>query len=172
MVIFLIKVILILEKIGLAVESAKLAGSKRVSESTKIVAEIAIKITNLPQIKAAFGKAPQLMTRELNLAIRKTIYTIQRGEFRHYQSLGIRVITRGLYSSIERGTWFGNLKGEVGPNVQGSPGVGYAGFVHSGTRYMKARPFLLNAVNSSQKETEMNFTKAVDNVLNKIGKMT
>lgn len=131
--------------------------------------EIDIKITNLPQIRRAFGMAPSLMTRELNLAIKKTIFTIKAKEIGQYSSLGIRVVTGGLISSIQRGEYFGNLVGEVGPNVTGSPGVRYSIFVHNGTRYMQARPFLKNAMAQASPEVERFFTNAVQNVLNDIG---
>ncbi len=136
------------------------------------MATIDIKITNLPQIRAAFGRAPQLMIAELNKAIFQTLQTIRGKEILEYRALGIRVITGGLINSISRGVYQADLKGEVGPNVTGSPGVDYALYVHSGTRYMKARPFLLNAVNSSQTETDKFFTSAVDKVLSQIGKAT
>lgn len=133
--------------------------------------DIAIKITNLPQIRAAFNKAPALMTKELNTAIKKTAITIQGRESLEYRDLGIQVITSGLINSIRRGLYLSNLRGEVGPNVTGSPGVNYAGYVHSGTRYMKARPFLLNAVNNSDRETQEFFKTSVQNVLDSIGGM-
>lgn len=133
------------------------------------MADIAIKITNMAEIRAAFNKAPQLMVNELNTAIKKTLLNIQGKESLEYRSLGIRVITGGLIGSIRRGIYFSNLKGEVGPNVTGSPGVNYAGYVHSGTRYMKARPYLLNAVNHAELDTEKYFKTAVQNVLDNIG---
>ena len=132
--------------------------------------DIAIKITNLPEIKRAFGKAPEAMTKELNVAIGKVLLTIQGKEILQYRSLGIRVITGGLINSIRRGLFQANLIGEVGPNVTNSPGVDYAGYVHSGTRYMAARPFLLNAVTDSAPEIEVFFRGAVQKVLDDIGK--
>lgn len=136
------------------------------------MATVDIQITNLPQIKRAFNKSPTVMSQELNLAIKKVALTIQGKESLEYRSLGIRVITSGLINSIRRGLYFSNLKGEVGPNVTGSPGVSYAVYVHSGTRYMRARPFLLNAVNESQLLTDKYFKDAVQNTLDKIGSAT
>lgn len=133
------------------------------------MANIAIRITNLPQISAAFKEAPRQMRRELNLAIRKTILNIQAKEVQEYRDLGIQVVTSGLIGSIQRGTYFADLQGEVGPNVTNSPGVNYAVYVHSGTRYMNRRPFLLNAVNDSHDDTDKYFTEAVNNVLDRIG---
>lgn len=131
---------------------------------------INVTITNLPQIKAAFSKAPAQMTKELNLAIRKAVLKIQGQESLDYRSLGIRVITGGLINSIRRGTYFSNLRGEVGPNVTGSQGVGYAIYVHEGTKYMRSRPFLYNAVQDSRNYTEEVFKRAVQNVLDDIGR--
>lgn len=132
--------------------------------------DIKITIKNLPQIKAAFGKAPRLMTQELNKAIAKTVYSIQNKEGHEYKALGIRRITGGLINSIVRGSYLTNLRGEVGPNVTGSPGVDYALYVHSGTRFMRARPFLLNAVNQSEGEIDKFFQEAVQSVLDDIGR--
>lgn len=133
---------------------------------------IEIKITNLPQIKHAFGLAPSLMRKELNMAIRKTVLNVQAQEFQAYQSRGIGIVTHGLIDSVRRGTFYGELRGEVGPNVTGSPGVNYAVFVHDGTRYMRSRPFLKDAVEGTNEITQRFFTLAVNNVLNTIGKMT
>lgn len=132
--------------------------------------DISIKITNLPQIRAAFAKAPGLMVEELNKAIAKTLLSIKAKEVLEYRTLGIRVITGGLITSIQRGYYQRNLYGEVGPNVTGSPGVDYAIYVHSGTRYMKARPFLLNAVGDSRNETTRYFVNSVNTVLDKIAR--
>lgn len=132
---------------------------------------IAIKITNLPEIKRAFDKAPRLMKTNLNIAIRKTIFNIQGMEFQQYSSLGIGIRTHGLIDSIRRGAFQGELRGEVGPNVTGSPGVNYAVFVHDGTRYMRTRPFLRNAVEETNLMTQRFFTDAVDNTLGAIGRM-
>lgn len=132
--------------------------------------DIKITIKNLPEIRAAFGKAPGLMVRGLNNAIQKSVFSIKSGEAMEYRNLGIRVITGGLMGSIQRGQYFSNLRGEVGPNVTGSPGVPYALYVHSGTKYMRARPFLLNAVKNSERKVNDFFKDAVQDVLDTIAK--
>lgn len=133
---------------------------------------IAIKITNLPEIRRAFAIAPKLMRVNLNMAIRKTILNIQAQEYVAYKSQGIGIVSHGLIDSVRRGVFYGELKGEVGPNVTGSPGVNYAVFVHDGTRYMRDRPFLKDAVEGTNEVTQRFFLNAVDDTLNKIGKMT
>lgn len=121
--------------------------------------EIAISITNLPQIKAAFGRAPILMVKELNLAIKKSVFTIQGKSVRNtpVDTGRLRASHRSLFS---------DLKGEIGTNTN------YDVFVHEGTRYMRARPYLREAVESSETEVQQLFTKAVDNVLSQIGRTT
>lgn len=131
---------------------------------------ISITITNMVQIRSAFSKAPRVMVDNLNAAIKKTVLTIKRGEVEEYRSLGINVITGGLIGSIQRGQYFTNLRGEVGPNVTGSPGVRYALYVHSGTRSMRPRPFLLNAVQATSNNIGGYFKKAVQDTLDGIGK--
>lgn len=120
---------------------------------------IAIKITNLPQIKRAFNKAPNLMRRELNIAIKKSVFTIQAGSMRNTP-----VLTGRLRASHQ--SRFGDLKGEVGTHTT------YDKFVHWGTRYMKARPYLYDSVQSSQDQVNRYFVQAVDKVLHQIGEST
>lgn len=149
------------------------------------MADIEIKIKNLPQIRAAFNRAPRLMKISLARAIPLSLRAIKDDEELQYANLGIGVITGRLLSSIRVGVDYrpGTLKGEVGPNTSSYPGLDvmakpwhgithYSYFVHEGTKYMKARPFLLNAVKSAQPEVDRLFEKAVDDVLTKIGSET
>lgn len=120
---------------------------------------IAIKITNLPQIRAAFNKAPALMTQGLNDAIKKSVFTIQAQSMRNTPVLTGRL--RASHTSM-----FANLQGSVSTNTN------YDVFVHNGTRFMKARPYMQEAVDSEGNKVQDFFTKAVDSVLHKIGEMT
>lgn len=121
--------------------------------------EIQIKIKNLPQIKRAFGLAPALMSGNLNIAIRKTVLTIG-GQSRRRTPVRTGRLRASHY---ER---FSNLKGEVGTNTS------YDRYVHWGTRYMKARPYLQEAVEASEPYLNRFFRDAVQNTLNSIGKRT
>ncbi len=120
---------------------------------------LSIKITNLSRIKAAFGKAPQLMTGQLNMAIKKSIITIES------KSRYNTPLDTGRLKNSHR-SLFSNLKGEVGTHTN------YDYYVHWGTRYMAARPYMLSAVSDSESEVQDFFTGAVDKVLTKIGNMT
>lgn len=144
---------------------------------------IAIKITNLPQIRAAFNKAPQLMKISLTRAIPLSLKAIKDDEEMQYANLGIGVRSGRLLQSIRTGLDYrsGTLKGEVGPDTTNYSGLDimakswhgifhYSYFVHEGTKYMRKRPFLLNAVKSAQPEVDKLFVQAVDDVLNNIGK--
>lgn len=120
---------------------------------------IKISIANLPEIKAAFGQAPALMRRELNTAIKKSIFTIQSQSMRNTP-----VLTGRLRASTS--SQFQDLKGTIGTHTN------YDIFVHNGTRYMKARPYLKDAVESESEVVQRFFTLAVNNVLSQIGRAT
>ena len=123
------------------------------------MARIDIKITNLAQIKLAFAKSPLLMAKELNTAIAKTLFNIQR-----HSMINTPVLTGRLRASTT--TLMGNLRGEVGTHTN------YDVFVHEGTKFMAGRPYLLNAVEETNQTTEHNFKVAVQNVLDAIGRAT
>lgn len=118
---------------------------------------INITITNLPEIKAAFAKAPGLMTNELNTAIRKSVISIGADSRRNTPVLTGRLRA----STLEQ---YSNLKGEVGTHTD------YDIFVHWGTKYMRARPYLLEAVESNTEKVDDFFKKAVQTVLDTIAR--
>lgn len=118
---------------------------------------ISITIQNLPQIRAAFRKAPALMVRNLNVAIRKSIFVVQAQSMRNTP-----VKTGRLRASTS--TAFSPLKGEVGTHVN------YDVFIHFGTRFMKARPFLQQAVDSENAQVQTFFEEAVESTMGQISK--
>lgn len=117
---------------------------------------IAIKITNLREIRQAFIIAPMQMTRQLNIAIQKSAFTIQRQSM-----INTPVLTGRLRSSTS--SQFSNLRGVVGTHTT------YDVYVHEGTRYMKGRPYLRDAVESNESIIQQFFHTAVNNVLRAIG---
>lgn len=121
--------------------------------------DVRIEIANLAAIKTAFNKAPQLMINALDKAIRKATLTIQRESM-----LNTPVDTGRLRASTY--SRFQPLTGIVGTNVD------YGIFVHEGTRFMPARPFLRDAVENSESDVQQFFTQAVDSVLLEIGRST
>lgn len=142
--------------------------------------KINVEIKNLAQIRRAFDLAPSLMGRELGKAIKDATIYIGREAVKEVTSGVNRALDTGrLRASIQGGTYSGGsvsqsasgttisrLRGEVGPSVH------YAIYVHEGTRYMRARPFMETAVENSQEPIQRFFTDAVDRVLNAIGKKT
>lgn len=120
--------------------------------------QVNITITNIDQIRRAFDVAPMEMTKQLNLAIKKTLIHIQRKSM-----INTPVLTGRLRGSTT--TSFGSLRGEVGTHTN------YDLFVHEGTRFMRGRPYLKQAVDESSSETEQEFKDAVQNTLDKIAGM-
>lgn len=116
-----------------------------------------ITIRNLPQIRSAFRKAPFEMSKNLNLAIQKTIFQVSAQSKRNTP-----VRTGRLRASTY--TRFDNLRGEVGTNAE------YDIFVHEGTRFMKARPYLRSAVESEDNKIQDYFKKAVQDTLDTIAR--
>lgn len=126
---------------------------------------VSVSITNIDQIQKAFKQAPDLMSAELNDAIKKSLFAIQSETILNvHPDRGINIITGGLLAATERPPTFTMLKGVYDINIS------YAIFVHQGTRFMKARPFLKNAAESKNKAINSFFTAAVNNVLSQIGK--
>lgn len=119
--------------------------------------QVNIQIKNLPQIRAAFLKAPRLMARELGLAIKKS--TIQVGR---QSQINTPVKTGRLRASHQY--TFTPTQGIVRPTAN------YAIFVHEGTRFMKGRPFLASAVESEDQIVQGFFKEAVDNVFKNISR--
>lgn len=120
--------------------------------------DVKISITNLPQIKAAFGKAPKIIGPRLDMAIKKSILTIGR------RSRELTPVDTGRLRASTREV-FRPLHGEVGTNVK------YDIFVHEGTRYMRARPFLRDAVHETQPLVSNYFVKDLQSALDEIARM-
>lgn len=145
---------------------------------------IRIEIKNLRQIKESFKKAPALMTKNIDIAIRKTIFLI-RGR----AVSGAPARTGNLRGSAYN--TFSPLKGEMGFKAK------YAAWVHDGTSpyiiepvnkkalYWKgashpvkrvkhpgirANPFLRRAVDHSQNSVDKFFTQALQDTLETIAK--
>ncbi len=120
---------------------------------------IGIQIKNMPQIRAAFSKAPALTVRRVNEAIQKSAFLIERES-----KIRTPVDTGRLRASHE--TTYAPLKATIEPKAT------YAIYVHEGTRFMRGRQFLFNAVQSAEGQVQKFFTQAVQQVLDEIGKQT
>jgi HK97 gp10 family phage protein len=127
---------------------------------------IQVKIKNIDEIRAAFNKAPLKMKKNLAIAIRRATIEIQKEEIINVSGTrGINVVTSGLKSAAVRGIQFPSpLMGVVQPDIE------YAAFVHDGTRFMRARPFLADAVQTKEDAVSKEFEKAVQDTLDEIGR--
>lgn len=123
------------------------------------MADIQVRIKNLPQIRAAFAQAPSLMAKNLQRAIGQSIFTIERES-------KLRTPVRTGFLRASHTTQLQPLRGEVGPTAD------YAPYVHSGTRYMRARPFLLQGVQAGENQIQGFFKDAVQKTLDKIARDT
>lgn len=121
--------------------------------------DVKIEIVNLDKVVSAFQKAPQLMAKEMKDAIKRSTFQIQKASMQNTP-----VDTGRLRASHE--TFFTNNSGTVQTDVF------YDVFVHEGTKFMKARPFMRRGAEESEDEVEEFFTRAVDKVLSAIGNAT
>lgn len=121
------------------------------------MAEYGIRIENLAEIKAAFRASPQLMVKYLDRAIQASIFEIQRAADPYTP-----VLTGNLRAN--NSFIFAPARGEFVKNAN------YAIYVHDGTRFMKARPFLLEGIKDSEGKVQDNFRDAVQHVLDDIGR--
>ena len=84
--------------------------------------------------------------------IEKTAYKIERGA-----KANCPVDTGHLRRSIT--TEIGDLEADIGSNVE------YAGYVHDGTRYQPAKPFLETAANAEMDGIEDRIADAIERLL-------
>lgn len=116
-----------------------------------------IEIKNAQQIKNAFRMSPYLMTKNLSKAIKRVSYKVQG------QSQKITPVQTGFLRRSHRTSFDGPLRATIEPTAN------YAYFVHEGTKFMKARPFLADAVEITQGFTDTEFEQAVQDTLDSIG---
>lgn len=120
-----------------------------------------IKIKNIEEIKRAFSQAPRLMNQEMKDALNRSAITVQSASMQNTPILTGRLRSSHVFNVSGSG---------IGMQAVVYPTAEYGIFVHEGTRFMKARPFLKDGVESSKDEIQGYFTKAVQNVFDKIGR--
>lgn len=125
--------------------------------------EIRIQIKNLPQLRAAFGAAPQIFSAKFRQALTKSAIFVQAQSM-----IRTPVLTGRLRASHE---W--HLRGSgLGMQVEVGPTAFYGIFVHEGTRFMRARPFLKEGAEASLHQIQDFFTQATQEGFNDIGRRT
>lgn len=136
--------------------------------------KIKVEIKNIKEIKAAFAKSPRIMGKNLSRAVNASALNIGRAAARITP-----VDTGRLRASILGGKFKGGeftmaQSGFVGAGSTFTATVGtnvdYAVFVHEGTRFMRARPFMSNAVEFEQGFTDAEMERAVQKTLDEIAR--
>jgi HK97 gp10 family phage protein len=124
--------------------------------------QVHIEIKNIAEIRRAFDQAPRLMNSEFKDALQRSAIQVQRESMIRTPVLTGRLRASHTFDVSGSGL---QMKAEVGPTVN------YGMFVHEGTRFMKGRPFLKEGADASLNEIDDYFTKATQNVFDKIGRM-
>lgn len=101
--------------------------------------QIGLKVEGLKEVLSNFAKAPAMVKRELNNALDSMAIYLQ-GQ----SKIESPIKTGRLRSSIYYQTDHNSFYAMVATNVY------YAIFVHEGTRYIKANPFMARAASKSQ----------------------
>ena len=119
---------------------------------------IKVSIPNLAKVKSAFNKYPTFAAKEIQTALLKSLYEIQRDS-----RMATPVDTGRLRNSIGQAGGDGifevkKMSAEIGTNVK------YAVYVHEGTSRMPARPFLQQGVDRAMSKIKEYFKDAVENV--------
>lgn len=121
---------------------------------------VSIEIRGLDMFARKFRDFPMNFRTEFTDAIKKVLFVI---EAEAKQVTPVR--TGHLMGSIGTPPYgfkkVSELYGAVGTNVE------YAIYVHEGTRYMKARPFMMWGIRNAEDDINDIFIRALDNVLNK-----
>lgn len=128
-----------------------------------------ITIKNMPELRAAFAKAPKIMGEEFKQALLKSGLKFQQ------RTIPLTPHRTGRLQASFYDGGNGGLKlsgGGLGMSLEVGPHTDYAYFVHEGTRFMKARPFLKWGADQSQNDIDEIFTKAAQSGLDSIGRMT
>ncbi len=124
--------------------------------------KVHVEIKNIAEIKHAFGQAPRLMGDAFKQALQKSAVQVQRESMIRTPVLTGRLRASHTFDVSGSGL---QMKAEVGPTAN------YGMFVHEGTRFMKGRPFLKEGADASLVEIDDYFTKATQDVFDRIGRM-
>lgn len=118
---------------------------------------INVQIQGLDELKQALNLAPQVVENEVNKGIKRAIIQVERSA-----KIKVPVDTGRLRASHQ--IEFTNFRGELFPTTD------YAPFVHEGTRFMRARPWLMDAWLTERGTIETILNQAVESALRKVFK--
>jgi HK97 gp10 family phage protein len=122
--------------------------------------QLNIKVQNLAQFRAKMQKYPILIGRGLQEAIAKATFTAERGIKKAIVGGATRAFDTGnLFRSVRSSVSM--LQGEVKAHAD------YSLYVHEGTKYMRARPFMTTGLDNSMKDIEDIVGKFIKTTLSK-----
>lgn len=122
---------------------------------------IAIKVQGLDKMVSKFGKLPT----ELKFAIRNSI----RKSAKVIEGVAKKTVSRGVLKAWDTGFMAGSIRPDYIRALKASvsPHTDYAIYVHEGTRFMRARPFMKVASEKGTPKIQDIFKKAIERALKK-----
>lgn len=109
---------------------------------------ISIQVNGLEEFQKLLSQMPNKIQKGLSDAIKKTAFLIE-GQAKQN-------------TPVNTGRLRASILTELHPfSATVSPTVGYAIYVHEGTRYMRSRPFMYDAVQQTKDEISDIFSEAV-----------
>ena len=124
-----------------------------------------LKIKNMARLKNAFRLAPVILNRDLETAIKKAVLMIER-ESRKEAPVDTGRLRASHGHIFKKGFLGIGFSGEVYTRTE------YDVFVHEGTRFMRGRPYMRNAIEKVQPDLDALFGDSVKVSFDKIGRMT
>jgi HK97 gp10 family phage protein len=121
------------------------------------MAEYSVEIKGLDRFREALSKYPNIAKGYFATAIENAAWRVTRGAKKR--------------SPVDTG----RLRASIYPTIADkaaviSPQVEYAIYVHEGTRYQRAQPFLSNALTSEQMNIQGDFEEALEKTLDEIAR--
>lgn len=116
--------------------------------------KIEIQAVNLAQVMKKIGKLTPAMKVALQNAIEKGAMILEKDSKKN-TPVDTGRLRASIYSTIK----------PLSATVQ--PKTDYAVFVHEGTRFMKGRPYMRQAVDSNEKRIEDVFVKEIEKAIKK-----
>lgn len=118
------------------------------------MADIEIKIKGLDKLMKKFKQSPLIVGKRLSEAITRSTLLL------------VRELKTGGIVPVRTGQLKQSIRPEIKPLKSTiAPHTNYAIFVHEGTRYMRARPFLKHAVERKQRQVQQEFDYAAEQVI-------
>jgi len=131
---------------------------------------ISIKIKNLPQIRAAFKMSPYWMAKHLQYATTQAVYRVKARSMADTPVDTGRLVRSHYHKFFKYSAL--DFSGEVGTGFPKDQKAYYDVYVHEGTKYMRKRPYLKEAVVSLEDEVQGMYVDAVKRTLGMIGRAT